>query len=136
MSGIQELNRRRGFLPAGKRLKRPPRLGDQFQFRATQIADGIVSGTIEGFEVELQLPSSVDPRLMREGDLLLGRVIKVDRAQKKMMLEWQDTVQGAIVALDPKPVPSEPSSVAPTTGAFSSTVPFRRSASLAPRLNP
>jgi penicillin-binding protein 1A len=102
LSGIEELNRRRGFLPAGKSLKRPPRLGDQFQFRATQIADGFVSGTIEGFEVELKLPSSADPRLMREGDLLLGRVIKIDRAQKKMMLEWQDTVQGAIVALDPK----------------------------------
>jgi penicillin-binding protein 1A len=99
--GIKELNRRRGFLPAGKKLKRPPRLGDKFQFHAAEILGDFIYGTIVGYEAELQLPRKVDPRLMREGDLLLGRIIKIDRSRKKMILELQDTVQGAIVALDP-----------------------------------
>ncbi len=102
LSGIENLNRRRGFLPTGKPLKRPPRLGDKFQFRAAEILGDFVYGTIAGFEVELQLPQGIDPRLMREGDLLLGRVIKVDSSRKKLILELQDTVQGAVVAIDAK----------------------------------
>ncbi len=102
LRGIEELNHRRGFRRAEKPLKRAPRLGDKFQFRASEILGDFIYSTIAGFEAELQLPRSIDPALLREGDLLLGRAIKIDRSRKKLTLEWQDTVQGAVVALDPR----------------------------------
>ncbi len=101
VDGIERINIKRGFLKAGAKLKRPPRLGDGFQFHILDITGRTVSGIIENYEAEMPLPMRINPKRLRVGDLLLGRVIKVDRASKKIVLEWQETVQGAVVAFDP-----------------------------------
>ena len=98
--GIEKINNRRGFLRPGAKIKRPPRLGDGFQFHILDINGEMASGIIGDYEAEMLLPGDIDPKRLREGDLLLGRVIRVDRTLKKLSLEWQKTVQGAIVAFD------------------------------------
>lgn len=100
LSGIEKINERRGFKSPGAEIKRPPRLGNGFQFHILDIAGNVVSGIIGDYEAEMPLPKHIDPKRLREGDLLLGRVIKVDRASKKLFLEWQETVQGAVIAFD------------------------------------
>ena len=102
LKGIEEINRRRGFLPPGGKRRRPPRLGDKYQFRIAELSEGGIRGAIGGFEVSLEIPAGIDIRLLREGDLVLGRVIRVDRDIKTLRLEWQSTVQGAVVAIDPR----------------------------------
>ena len=100
INGIEKINQRRGFMSPGTKIKRPPRLGDGFQFHILDITAKMVSGIIGDYEAEMPLPGHIDPKRLREGDLLLGRVIKVDRAFKKLFLEWQETVQGAVIAFD------------------------------------
>ncbi len=100
LNGIEKINERRGFKGPGAEIKRPPRLGNGFQFHILDIAGNVVSGIIGDYEAEMPLPKHIDPKRLREGDLLLGRVIKVDRASKKLFLEWQETVQGAVIAFD------------------------------------
>lgn len=100
LNGIEKINERRGFKSPGAEIKRPPRLGNGFQFHILDIAGNVVSGIIGDYEAEMPLPKHIDPKRLREGDLLLGRVIKVDRASKKLFLEWQETVQGAVIAFD------------------------------------
>ena len=102
LNGIGKINKRRGFKSPGEKIKRPPRLGDRFQFHTLDIAGNVVSGIIGDYEAEMPLPKHIDPKRLREGDLLLGRVVKVDRASKKLFLDWQETVQGAVIAFDPK----------------------------------
>lgn len=102
VDGIEKINKRRGFKSPGAKIKRPPRLGDRFQFHILDITGNTVSGIIGDYEAEMPLPKHIDPKRLREGDLLLGRVIKVDRASKKLSLDWQETVQGAVIAFDPK----------------------------------
>ena len=102
VDGIEKINKKRGFKSPGAKIKRPPRLGDRFQFHILDITGNTVSGIIGDYEAEMPLPKHIDPKRLREGDLLLGRVIKVDRASKKLSLDWQETVQGAVIAFDPK----------------------------------
>ena len=102
VNGIEKINRRRGFKSPGAKAGRPPRLGDGFQFRAIDVTGNVASGLIGDYEAEMTLPARIDPERLREGDLLLGRVIRVERPLKKLFLEWQPTVQGAVVAFDPK----------------------------------
>jgi len=102
INGIEKINKKRGFKSPGAEIKRPPRLGDRFQFHILDITGKMVSGIIGDYEAEMPAPRHIDPKRLREGDLLLGRVIKVDRASKKLFLEWQETVQGAVIAFDPK----------------------------------
>ena len=101
VNGIEKINKRRGFKSPGAKIKRPPRLGDRFQFHILDITGNTVSGIIGDYEAEMPLPKRIDPKRLREGDLLLGRVIKVDRASNKLFLDWQETVQGAVIAFDP-----------------------------------
>ena len=101
LEGIEEINRRRGFLPIGHKHRRRPRLGDRYQLRIADLKPGIVHGTVGGYEVSLNLPKNVDQRLLREGDLILGRAIKIDHSGKSIQLDWQETVQGAAVAFNP-----------------------------------
>ncbi len=101
-SGVERINVKRGFKKPGTELKRPPRLGNRFQFHVLDITGKTVSGIIGDYEAEMLLPGRIDPKRLREGDLLLGRVIKVDRASKKLFLDWQETVQGAVIAFDTK----------------------------------
>ncbi len=100
LNGIEKINKRRGFKSPGEEIKRPPRLGNGFQFHILDIAGNMVSGIIGDYEAEMPVPGHIDPKRLREGDLLLGRVVKVDRAAKKLFLEWQETVQGAVIAFD------------------------------------
>ena len=100
LNGIGKINKRRGFRSPGEKIKRPPRLGNGFQFHILDIAGKTVGGIIGDYEAEMPVPGHIDPKRLREGDLLLGRVIKVDRASKKLFLEWQETVQGAVIAFD------------------------------------
>jgi penicillin-binding protein 1A len=102
LKGIEEINHRRGFLRASGKRKRPPRLGDKHQLLIAEIDGGAIRGTIGDFEAALKIPKGESIHALREGDLVLGRVIKVDRNAKSLQLEWQDTVQGAAVAFDPK----------------------------------
>lgn len=101
VGGIEKINRARGFRAPGEEAGRPPRLGDGFQFRAIDVAGSAARGLIGDHEAEMALPDRIEPQRLREGDLLLGRVIRVDGARKKLFLEWQPTVQGAVVAFDP-----------------------------------
>lgn len=101
VNGIEKINKRRGFKSPGAKIKRPPRLGDRFQFHILDITGNTVSGIIGDYEAEMPLPKRIDPKRLREGDLLLGRVIKVDRASNILFLDWQETVQGAVIAFDP-----------------------------------
>jgi len=102
LKGIEEINRRRGFLPLGRKRRRRPRLGDRYQLRIADLKPGTVHGAVGGYEISLDLPGRIDQRLLREGDLILGRVIQIDHAGKTMRLDWQDTVQGAAVAFNPR----------------------------------
>ncbi|MBT4429487.1 MAG: PBP1A family penicillin-binding protein [Nitrospinaceae bacterium] len=102
LKGIEEINRRRGFLPASRKRKRPPRLGDRHQLLIAEIDGDAIRGSIGEFEASLEIPKSINKHVLREGDLVLGRVIKVDRDAKSLQLEWQESVQGAAVAFDPK----------------------------------
>lgn len=102
LDGVRRINERREFRGPGAKLRRPPRLGDRFQFRILDIRDDLVNGMIGDYEAEMRLPGRIAPERLRAGDLLLGRVTKADRAHRKLSLEWQETVQGAIVAFDPK----------------------------------
>ncbi|MEE9275632.1 MAG: PBP1A family penicillin-binding protein [bacterium] len=102
IAGVERANARRGFLPLGKRRGRHPRLGDGFQFRISELEGRLIRGTVLGYEVEMPVPAHVQTILLRGGDLVLGRAVKVDRDRKTMMLEWQESVQGAVVALDPQ----------------------------------
>ena len=102
LKGIEEINLRRGFLPAGWKRRRPPRLGDKYQLRIAELGGGVIRAAVRGYEAALEIPGRIDARALREGDLVLGRVIRVDRDGKTMTLEWQDTVQGAAVAFDPR----------------------------------
>ncbi len=102
LRGIEEINRRRGFWPAGRKRRRPPRLGDRYQLRIAELSGSVIRAAIRGYEAALEIPNRIDARALREGDLVLGRVIRVDRDGKTMTLEWQDTVQGAAVAFDPR----------------------------------
>ncbi len=102
IDGVVRINKRRGFLPPDAKPKRPPRLGDGFQFRFLDIAGKAVRGIIGDYEVEMALPANIDPKRLREGDLLLGRATQVDHGAKRLVLEWQESVQGAVVAFDAK----------------------------------
>ncbi|MEK6711188.1 MAG: PBP1A family penicillin-binding protein, partial [Nitrospinota bacterium] len=102
LRGVDRMNALRGFAPAPARaLDRPPRLGSGFEFRLAEVKDRIARGVIGGWEAVLPLPQEVDPVFLREGDPVLGRVVQVDAEQKRLTLEWQESVQGAVVALDP-----------------------------------
>ncbi len=102
VKGVEKINRNRGFLRPEEKTGRPPRLGDGFQFHALDIKGNMVSGLIGNYETEMSLPERVKPNRLRAGDLLLGRAVKVDRGARKLFLEWQETVQGAVVAFDPR----------------------------------
>ncbi|MDA1000612.1 MAG: PBP1A family penicillin-binding protein [bacterium] len=101
LKGIESANALRGFLPAGSRRNRPPRLGDGFQFYVSEIKDKIIRGNIGGYEAEMTIPPDASTLNLREGDLVLGRAVKVDRLRKTMSLVWEISIQGAVVALDP-----------------------------------
>ena len=100
IDGIGKINERRRFMRPGTKMRRPPRLGDGFQFHILDITGKTIGGIVGDYEAEMLLPERIDPQRLREGDLLLGRVIKVERASKKLFLEWQETVQGAVIAFD------------------------------------
>ncbi|MBI2178595.1 MAG: PBP1A family penicillin-binding protein [Candidatus Tectomicrobia bacterium] len=102
LRGVDRMNAQRGFGPApATPLARPPRLGTGFQFRAAEVKDRAVRGVIGGYEAVMPLPKEVDPVHLREGDTVLGRVVRVEAEEKRLHLEWQESVQGAVVALDP-----------------------------------
>ncbi|OGL63487.1 MAG: hypothetical protein A3I72_07960, partial [Candidatus Tectomicrobia bacterium RIFCSPLOWO2_02_FULL_70_19] len=102
LKGVDRMNARRGFAPApAQPLARPPRLGAGYQFRLAEVKDRTVRGVIGGYEAVMPLPKEVDPVHLREGDPVLGRVVRVEAEEKRLHLEWQESVQGAVVALDP-----------------------------------
>ncbi|MBI3127282.1 MAG: PBP1A family penicillin-binding protein [Candidatus Tectomicrobia bacterium] len=102
LKGVERMNAQRGFAPLPpKPLEKPPRLGSGFQFRVAEVKDRAVRGVIGGYEAVMPLPKEVDPAFLREGDLVLGRVVNVEAEQKRVHLEWQESIQGAVVALDP-----------------------------------
>ncbi len=100
--GVEKANSLRGFFPSGKKLRRLPRLGDGFQFRIAEVKDQTIRGIIEGYESEMDLPDNIDTNLLQDGDIVIGRVIKVDHRRKLLALEWQESIQGAVIALEPR----------------------------------
>ena len=100
--GIKILNRRRGFKDPSKKMKRQPKLGDRFQFRITEVQRKKILGIIGIYEAHMNIPEKINYKLLNTGDIILGKVKKLNKKSKKIFLKWEETIQGAVVAFDPR----------------------------------
>ncbi|MED5580128.1 MAG: PBP1A family penicillin-binding protein [Nitrospinota bacterium] len=99
--GIKILNKRRGFNDASKKMKRYPKLGDRFQFRITEVKSKKILGIIGNFEANMNIPTNINYKLLNVGDIVLGKVKKLNKNLKKIFLGWEESIQGAVIAFDP-----------------------------------
>ena len=102
LRGIKTLNKKRGFKDASKKTKIQPRLGDRFQFRITEIRRKRILGIIGIYEAHMDIPKKINYKLLNAGDIVLGKVQKLNKKSKKVFLKWQETIQGAVIAFDPR----------------------------------
>ncbi len=102
LRGIKTLNKKRGFKDASKKTKIQPRLGDRFQFRITEIRRKRILGILGIYEAHMDIPKKINYKLLNAGDIVLGKVQKLNKKSKKVFLKWQETIQGAVIAFDPR----------------------------------
>ena len=100
--GINTLNRMRGFKDASKKRKKHPKLGDRFQFRITEVRRKKILGIIGIYEAHMKIPKKINYKLLNTGDIVLGKVKKMNKKSKRIFLKWEETIQGAVIAFDPR----------------------------------
>tara|TARA_Y100000588_G_scaffold393385_1_gene509150 strand:+ start:692 stop:2881 length:2190 start_codon:yes stop_codon:yes gene_type:complete len=100
--GIYTLNRMRGFKDASKNLTKHPKLGDRFQFRITEVRRKKILGIIGIYEAHMKIPKEINYKLLNSGDIVLGKVKNLNKKSKRIFLKWQETIQGAVIAFDPR----------------------------------
>ena len=54
------------------------------------------------YEAHMKIPKEINYKLLNSGDIVLGKVKNLNKKSKRIFLKWQETIQGAVIAFDPR----------------------------------